>query len=271
MVALPPFRGATRRILLVAIAVFFAMLVLGLFSRELVGTLGGLFSLVPDVAVHRLVWQFVTYPFISTSLFGFLFAALSIWFFGAALEEELGPRWLTEFFFVCTIGGGLMAALITETLTRTVEGLEPVHPASTLWPFSMAVLVAFATLHPDQELNFNFILRVKAKYMAALYVLVYVAIMLSARSRFDALMVLTNTLCGWLFLRFAPRRGIRFAAAEGVFGFKNAWTRAKRRRAAKKFKVYMQKQGRDVHFDESGRYVDPDGERKNPNDRKWMN
>ena len=106
--------------------------------------------------------------------------------------------------------------------------------------------------------------------MAMLYLLVYLAVVLSAHERFDAQLVITNCVAGWMFLQFAPKRGLRFAAGESLFGMRNAWYRARRRRAAKKFTVYMQKQGRDVRFDESGRYVDPDARRK-PNDRKWMN
>jgi membrane associated rhomboid family serine protease len=271
MVALPPFRGVTRRIILLAVGVFFALLVLGIVSRDLSGLIAGLFALQSDLALHKLVWQFVTYPFITTGIFGLLFAALTVWFFGSALEEELGSRWMAEFFFVSTIGGGLVASIISLLVGDRVAGMGPGHPADSLWPFSLALLLAFARLHPDQELNFNFILRVKAKYIAGLYLLVYLAIMLAAHLRFDAMVVITNALCGWLYLRFAPRRGIGFAGSEGLYGLRNAWYRAKRRRAAKKFTVYMQKQGRDVRFDESGRYLDPDAERRDPRDRKWMN
>ncbi len=134
-------------------------------------------------------------------------------------------------------------------------------------------------MHADQELNFNFVLRVKAKYIAAIYLLVYLAIALSRGQRFDAVVVLSTSLCGWMFLMFAPRRGVRFGVNERVYGLKNAWLRAKRRRAAKKFSVYMQKQGREVHFDAHGRYVDPESKRdprdprtpRDPNDRSWMN
>ena len=271
MVTLPPFRGVTRGILLTAVVVFFALLVFGVISRELEATFEGIFALIPETALHRLVWQLVTYPFIAVGILGFLFSALSVWFFGSALEDELGPRWMSEFFLVCTLGGGLLASIFTLTAGRSIEGLSPAHEAFGLWPFSLALLLVFARLHPEQELNFNFILRVKAKYIATLYLLIYLAIMLSSHQRFDALVTLTNCLSGWLFVRLAPRRGIRFAATEGMFGMRNAWYRAKRRRAAKKFTVYMQKQGRDVQFDERGRYIDPEAERGNPNDRKWMN
>ena len=38
---------------------------------------------------------------------------------------------------------------------------------------------------------------------------------------------------------------------------KNSYYRSKRRRAAKKFEVYMRKHDRDVHFDEHGNYIPP--------------
>ena len=273
-VALPPFRGVTRQILLTALVVYFAVLVLNLFSPSTGSIIASLLELQPMHAIHKLLWQFLTYPFVADGLLGLVFAALSVWFFGSALEEELGGRWMLEFFLACTVGGGLLASVVTFVLDARVEGLGAYAMGGSLWPFSLALLIVFATLHADQELNFNFILRVKAKYIAAIYLLVYLAVALSAHQRFDAVLVLANALCGWLFLRVAPRRGVRFAVAEGMYGLQNSVARAKRRRAAKKFTVYMQRQGREVKFDESGRYLDPDAERRNghdPNDRKWMN
>jgi hypothetical protein len=55
------------------------------------------------------------------------------------------------------------------------------------------------------------------------------------------------------------------------FGLRNSYYRAKRRRAAKKFVVYMKKQGKDVSLDAEGRYVDPLGKAHEPGDKKWMN
>ncbi len=269
-VALPPFRGVTRRIILTAVVVYFALLVIELFSHDLGALLSGFFMLEPERA-YIFVWQVFTYPFVATGILSLLFAALSVWFFGSSLEDERGSRWLSELFFATTLGGAILACAISIMVWRHVPGLEPNQLASGLWPFSIALLLAFARLHANQELNFNFILRVKAKYIAAIYLLVYVAIALSAHQRFDALLVLTNALCAWLFLQFAPRKGFGLAANESVYGLRNAWIKARRRRAAKKFSVYMQKQGREVHFDDSGRYVDPDGKARDPNDRKWMN
>ena len=137
---LPPFRGVTRRILLTAVVTFFVLLLMSLISsgpEGLGGTLHNLLSFSPVLA-YKLLWQFVTYPFVATSIFGLLFAGISVWFFGAVLEEELGSRWMAEFFFVTTIGGALLAGILTLTVLRHVEGLAPYEVASDLWPFSLA-------------------------------------------------------------------------------------------------------------------------------------
>ena len=269
-VSLPPFRGVTRRILLTAVVVYFILLVIGLFSRDMASLLWGLFALEPGRA-YLLLWQVFSYPFVTVGLLGLLFAALSVWFFGSVLEDEFGSYWMGEFFLASTVAGGILACLLSALLGPYVPDLGLHVLASGLWPFALALLLAFARFHGDQQLNFNFILHVKAKYLAAIYLLVYLAVALSAHERFDALLVLTNAVAGWLFVVFAPRRGIRFAANERLYGLRNSWIRARRRRAAKKFSVYMQKQGREVNFDDSGRYVNPESKGSDPNDRKWMN
>jgi len=269
--SLPPFRGVTRRIILTALVVFFGIAILGLILPDLAKIAVGLFILQPEFALHRLIWQFVTYPFVSESLLSLLFALLSVWFFGSALEDERGHRWLGEYFFLSSIGGGLLASLLAHVANGHVAGFEPEAFTYGLWPAVMALLVAFARFHAEDELRLYFVIRMKAKYLAAIWLLVYFASVLVGGDRFGALTALCVALCGYVYLEFAPRHGLRFMASEKWFGLRNAYYRAKRRRAAKKFAVYMKKQGKEASIDESGRYVDPSGTPRDPNDKRWMN
>ena len=109
--------------------------------------------------------------------------------------------------------------------------------------------------------------------MVVIYVLIDLATLLKADQFFDALLHLTGALCGFLYLRFVPRRGLAFAAAERYYGLRNDFYRNKRRRAARKFEVYMGKQGREVRFDKEGRYIDPDRDKdpRDQNNKRWMN
>jgi membrane associated rhomboid family serine protease len=265
MLALPPFRGMTRRIILIALVAFFALALLHIAMQGLWLTIVDLSLLVPDLAYHREIWRFLTYPFIGGDILSVAFALLSIWFFANSVEDERGPRWLGEYFLATTIGGGLLAAAVS--LIVRWEGVV----AGGLWPFVLAVLVAFAYFQPDQEIRFAFFLTLKAKYLAAIYVLVYLALSLLGHDRFGAIVALANAACGFAFLRFAPRRGLRAGFSERWYGMRNAYYRQKRRRAAKKFTVYMKKQGKEVSLDEHGRYVDPSGKPRDPSDRNWMN
>jgi hypothetical protein len=65
---------------------------------------------------------------------------------------------------------------------------------------------------------------------------------------------------GWLYVRRGPKPAmVNVGLAERYYGMKNSYYRWRRRRAAKKFEVYMRKHDRpDVHFDEHGNYIPPE-------------
>jgi hypothetical protein len=75
-------------------------------------------------------------------------------------------------------------------------------------------------------------------------------------------------VAGLLFVRMAPRRGPSFLISETWFGLRNRYYRWKRRRAARKFEVYMRRQGRSIHLDGYGRPIDDD---RDPDDKKRWN
>ena len=259
MVTLPAFRGVTRQIVLTALIIFLVTLFVSLFSPSLAALVNSL-MLHPNEPTH--VWQIVTYPFISITILGAFLSMLSFWFFGSALEDERGSLWMGEYFFTSTIGGGLLACILSRTVFVHTASLSPVERSYGLWPAVIALILAFARFHPDQELTFNFLFRVKAKFLAAIYLLIYVALALSSHEQFDALTALCAALCGYAYLTLAPRRGLRFAASEKWYSLRNAFYRRKRQQAAKKFEVYMSKQGKPTSVS---------AEKRDPTDKKWMN
>ena len=64
-----------------------------------------------------------------------------------------------------------------------------------------------------------------------------------------------------------------FGFSERYFGMRNSYYRWKRRRAARKFEVYMRKHDREVTFDEHGNYIPPDDTDKHNGGSKsgWVN
>lgn len=266
--SLPSFSGATRGIIVANLAVFFILALLHWLAPAFTLVLLSHFLLVPKVVARGEIWQLFTYSFINEGVLSIVFAMLTLWFVGYLLEDARGARWLTELYAASVIGAGVIASAISYT---RVLGLRPEAIGSGAWAGIFGLMIAIAMLFGDQEFYLWFVLRIKAKYMVAIFVLVALALFLKQSDTFGALLELAGALSGFLFTKFAPRRGLAFGASEQYFGVRNGYYRWKRRRAARKFEVYMRKQNREVHFDKDGRYVDPDERRKDPNDKRWMN
>ena len=91
---------------------------------------------------------------------------------------------------------------------------------------------------------------------------------------------LGGLLFGYIWLKFVPRRGFGHATSERVFGLRNSYYRWKRKRAARKFEVYMRKHDdrgdykHEDYFDEYGNFRDPsERDRKGNGDSRgpWVN
>jgi membrane associated rhomboid family serine protease len=266
--SLPAFSGVTRKLILANVAVFFAIIVLRWLTPHFADLLLSHLMLEPRAVAHGELWQLFTYSFVEQGILAILFGMLTLWFTGSILEPSFGGRWLRELYFSSVIGGGILASIISFS---HVLGLRPDVVAAGAWSGIFGLLVAIAMIFGDQEFLLWFLVRIKAKYMVAIYILIAVALLLKQSDTFNALLQLSGALCGFLYVKFAPRRGLAFGFSERYFGVRNNYYRWKRRRAARKFEVYMRKQNREVHFDKDGRYVDPDELKKNPNDKRWMN
>jgi membrane associated rhomboid family serine protease len=266
--ALPSFGGAVRRLILLNVGAFFALAILSWVSPSLNRLLTGHLLLEPLAVVHGELWQLFTYSLINPGILSIVFSMLTLWFTGSLLEGSYGSRWLTELYWSSVIGGAAIASAISFT---HLFGLRPDAAAVGAWAGIFGLLVAIAMLFGDQEFLLWFVIRIKAKYMVAIYILIAIAVLLKQADNFGALLQLSGALAGFLFVRFAPRRGLAFGLMERLYGVRNAYYRSKRRRAARKFEVYMRKQNREVHFDKDGRYIDPDELRRDPNDKRWMN
>lgn len=266
----PPFAGAVRKLVVANVAVFFAFLLINLFSPAVGLTLLHHLWLKPSSVAVGQVWELATYSFLHLGLLSILFTMLTLWFCGSLLEGAYGRRWFTELYFTSVIGGAVLASAISFT---GILHLSPDLPVTGAWGGLFGVLIAIAVRMGDVEfMLFPLPFQIRAKYIVAIDMLIALALVLSNDGAMGALVELTGALAGYLFLKFAPRRGLAFGFSEQYFGLRNAYYKAKRRRAAKKFEVYMGKQGRQVKFDDEGRYIDPDDpRRRDPNDKRWMN
>jgi len=129
------------------------------------------------------------------------------------------------------------------------------------------LLVAIGVLYGDvQFMLFPLPIAIKARHLVAVYALIYFFMLLISDHRVFAFAMLGGGLAGLTYIRLAPRRGLAIGLSERWYGLRNSFYRWKRRRAARKFEVYMRSQGRTVRFDNKGRPIDDD-----PNDKSRWN
>jgi membrane associated rhomboid family serine protease len=238
----------TRKLVFINLAVYTAWL-LARFLHPL-AVIPALLALTPLAVVHRFFfWQPFTFGFVpDMGLLSIIFTLLSLWFMGFYLEDAKGSKFLLETYFISTLAGGILATAFSFT---GILGMSPnlTIPGTDVALFGL--LTCFAVLFADQQFfMFPLPFGIKAKYLAIIFMLIAVV------------MLLGGGLGGYLYAKLAPRRGYSNAASEGFYGVRNSYYRWKRARAARKFQVYMGKQGREVHFDKEGRYVDPDDRRR---------
>jgi membrane associated rhomboid family serine protease len=259
----PEFRGATRSLVFVNLAAYFAFLLFQLAAQNTANQLARLLTLDPYSFLHGFVWQPLTYSFIHVGIIGTLFELLSLWFLAGFLEQLHSSTWVNGLYAVSVLGTALAAITIYACASPLGYGLAPVALYGCFGGI-FGLLVAIGVLYGDTEFLLFFTIGIKARYMAMIYGLIAVA-MLFGEQKMYAFAQLGGALAGWVYVRMAPRRGISFVLSERWYGLRNAYYRWKRKRAARKFEVYMKSQGRTVRFDGSGRQIDEDQDDK----KRW--
>ncbi len=262
--AFPEFKGATRRLVLINLATYFVLLVANAASSSMAGVAGSL-VLDPSAFMHGALWQPLTYSFVHIGIVGTLFELMSLYFMAGFLEAYHDAAWVTSLYAFSVLGTAA-AALVLYVVAGTLAPslLLNVSPLYGCFGGIFGLLVAIGVLYGDTQFLMFFVIGIKARYMVIIYALVAVA-MLFGQERMYAFAQLGGALAGLAFVRMAPRRGMSFMVSESWYGLRNRYYRWKRRRAARKFEVYMRSQGRTVKFDGQGNRIDEDAEDK----KRW--
>ncbi|HEX4284976.1 MAG TPA: rhomboid family intramembrane serine protease [Terracidiphilus sp.] len=252
--AFPEFKGATRRLVLVNLAAFFALFLFGFAAPETTLRFAHLLQLVPQVFLHGALWQPITYSFVHPTLVGTLFELLSLWFLAGFLEPYHGDGWVTGLYIASVLGTA--AGAIALYAGGAAIG-RPIEPAPLFGSFGaiFGMLIAIGYLYGDVQFLMFFVIGIKARYLAIIYGLICFATLFSEQRAY-AFAQLGGALVGLIYVRAVPRRGFSYLFSERWYGLRNAYYRWKRRRASRKFEVYMRSQGRTVRFDSKGRQID---------------
>ena len=252
----PRFSGAVRNLVIINAAVFIVLLLLQSFARNQAIGIATWGVLLPEAIRHGWVWQFLTYGFLHFEPLNFLFSMLGIYFIGSAVEAQTGPRRFYELYLFSLIGAGLCGFLLS--LTQVVAQ----GPVMGSGPAANALLMVFYLLYRDARVMPLFIpIPIPVKYIVIFAAAVEGAYLLLTHFSMFYMVQLLGMGSGYVWYSYMWRRMNIFAYfGNRTASFKNSYYRWKRRRAGKKFQVYMKKHNQDAkdYFDEYGNFRPPD-------------
>jgi membrane associated rhomboid family serine protease len=261
----PPFTRAVTWLIGINTGVYLLCLALSLSGLRVRDFLLDNVALNPIAVVqHGWLWQLVTYGFLHFEFWHWFGNMLGLWMFGSAVEGAWGSRRFVELFSIGVIG----AAITTiATSYAHVLGSSPLTQTLGASGGVFAVLMAFGMLFGDNEIMMiPFPFLIKAKYFIGILIVVTLAFAMVGGGNVAYVAHLGGLLFGWLYTRRGPKAAlVNVGFAERYYGLRNSYYRWKRRRAAKKFEVYMSKHDRQVHFDEHGNYIPPDDDPRKGN------
>lgn len=268
----PPFTKAIVWLLGINTAIFFAVGVLG--SRSLQDWVLLYLGLVPANLIHPpfAIWQLVTYGFIHLETGHWFWNMLALWMFGTTFETSWGTRRFLELFFTGVVGAAFTTILLSFANVLGNPNQSTVGASGGIY----AILMAYGMVFGENELILiPFPFTIKAKYFVMILVLLTVIFAIRGAGHTAYLAHLGGLLFGYLYVKFSPRGGMvgRFSFSEWYYGMRNSFYRWKRRRAARKFEVYMKQHDRDVKFDDLGNYIPPEErDKKNGGSKSgWVN
>src|SRR5579872_3937195 len=288
----PPFTPAIIWLIGINASIYFLLRILSLSpaTAGMAGLASYICGLTPAAVVHHgWLWQLFTYDFLNLDLVALVINMLMLWMFGAQIEQSWGARRFLGLYFTSIIGAG---ALTIAAAYSGLPGLAPDLAVIGAAAGVYGVLLAFGILFSEAEyMMFPLPISIKAKYMTWILIFVTLALSLRQSSAWMAVPQLGGIIFGYLYVKMQQRRPVRVPVYGGrnyprggekpkqpsiLARWRNDYYRWKRRRAARKFEVYMRKHDRQVFFDEHGNYIEPDSPRAQNRDQEsgkspWIN
>lgn len=257
----PPFTRAIKILVAINAGIYvFGLALAAVGQGDIANRILNPLALRPHDVVHGHIYQLLTYGFLHAGFFHLFFNMLMLWMFGSMLEVPWGSRRFLEFFLFGVIGAGLGTVALAYTVGRIIH-MSPTVPTVGASGGIYAIFMAAAMLFGDQEVfMFPFPFAIRLKYLVGILAFVAFVGALGDVGGTANAAHLSGLLFGYIYVKFVPRRGLLFSLSETTYGIQNRYHRWKRRRAGKKFQVYMKKHNQDAkdYFDEYGNFRPPD-------------
>jgi membrane associated rhomboid family serine protease len=266
---LPPFRGSVRHIIIASTAIYVVILLLVSFAPTAGSTLLLLGILDPVHIRQGWLWQFVTYAFMYVDPLDFVLSLLGVYFLGSAVQERVGRVPFYGLFFSSIVLSGIAGFVLSLT------GVIARGPAMGSGAAANAILMVFYLFNRDAPLMlFPIPIQIPVKWIVIGVAAIETGYLLLSHFALFYCVSLLGMGAGYVWHAAFFSRGISLRISERFYAARNEYYRWRRRRAARKFEVYMRKHDRDVHFDEHGNYIPPDDDQRKGNGGSksgWVN
>ncbi|MGA9039178.1 MAG: rhomboid family intramembrane serine protease [Terriglobales bacterium] len=264
---LPPFRGAVRQIVLASVAIYVVILLLMSFAQPTGQAVLALGILDPAHVRQGWVWQFVTYAFMYVDPLDFVLSLVGIYFLGSAVEERVGSAKFYSLFFFSIIVSAIAGFALSLT-HRVAQG-----PVLGSGAAANSILMVFYLFNRGAPIMlFPIPIQIPVKWIVLFTAAIETAYLLLHQFALFYFILLLGLGAGYVWYLIFAGRKVSLGISERYFGIRNNYYRWKRRRAARKFEVYMSKHDRKVTFDENGNYIPPEDDKKNGGGKSgWVN
>jgi len=250
---LPPFRGAVRQVIIASAAIYVVILLLMSFAPAAGSAVLALGILDPAHIRQGWLWQFVTYAFMYVDPLEFVLSLLGVYFLGSAVQERVGRAAFYGLFFSSIALSGIAGFALSLT------GVIARGPAWGSAAAANAILMVFYLFNRGAPLMlFPLPIQIPVKWIVLGIAGLETAYLLLNHFALFYCVSLLGLGAGYVWHAVFFSRGISLRISERFCETRNEYYRWRRRRAARKFEVYMRKHDRDVHFDEHGNYIPPD-------------
>ncbi len=242
---LPPFRGAVRQIILASVTIYVVILLLLSFTQGTGRILLELGILRPEHIHAGWLWQFATYAFM--------------------YEDPLQ-------FYGLFFGSIILSAIAGFLLSLT--GVVAQGVAMGSGAAANAILMVFYLYNRGAPIMlFPIPIQIPVKWIVLFTAAIEAAYLLLSRFALFYFVLLLGLGAGYVWYSLFLTRRTSVGISERFYGLRNSYYRWKRRRAARKFEVYMRDHDRTVTFDEHGNYIPPeDSGKKNGGSKSgWVN
>jgi membrane associated rhomboid family serine protease len=254
---LPRFYGALRYIVIATLGIWVAIILMVAVQRPLAQAVLAIAELSPaSIARHYWIWQFFTYPFVHLDPTHVLFAMLGVYFIGSSVQDRIGSRGFAELYIFSSVLAGVVGFFLSLT------GHIGAGAAMGAGVAANALLMVFYLFNRGTSiLMFPLPFQIPVFWVVLAIGAIEAGYFILSGFALFYLIQLLGLGSGYVWYKlFWRRASLTGVVMDKLASLSNEYYRWKRRRAGRKFEVYMRKHEKDPqqYFDEYGNFKPPD-------------